>query len=271
MKRKTDKEFKEEVLKLYGNEYVVEGEYINADTPINIRHTKCNTVRTVLPHRILKGDRCLICHGNKRRTIDEFKHNIKDRDDIECIDTEYVNNKTKLLFRCNICRKTFYATPCNILTNNTGCPSCTKSKAEKIIENILSKNEIEYTTQKTFKDLFYRSKRNKLKFDFEISINTLKFLLEFDGEQHFHKTRKFSYEDVEDIHQRDILKNSYCIKNNITLVRIPYTEYKKLKNIINQIISSTTIPDEFKVVGPSGSKSSASLYDNYLYKDDDIV
>ena len=56
--------------------------------------------------------------------------------------------------------------------------------------------------------------------------NKLYKLIEFDGRQHFFgPDAKWSHSDsLETIKFRDNLKNEYCVKNNISLLRIPYTE-----------------------------------------------
>ena len=52
-------------------------------------------------------------------------------------------------------------------------------------------------------------------------------LIEYDGEQHFHTTKndRFKYEELK---KRDEFKNEWCKKNNIPLIRIPYTDYNKI-------------------------------------------
>lgn len=53
------------------------------------------------------------------------------------------------------------------------------------------------------------------------------FLIEYDGEQHFHKVRNDRY-GYEGIVARDNYKNQWCEKNNIPLIRIPYTDYNNI-------------------------------------------
>lgn len=49
--------------------------------------------------------------------------------------------------------------------------------------------------------------------------------IEYDGIQHFKPVKYFGgYKTFEDQKRRDNEKNEYCIENNITLLRIPYTE-----------------------------------------------
>ena len=47
-----------------------------------------------------------------------------------------------------------------------------------------------------------------------------------------------------DTQKRDKEKNEYCLKNNIKLFRIPYTDFSNINQILNEILkekSSTTI------------------------------
>jgi very-short-patch-repair endonuclease len=58
-----------------------------------------------------------------------------------------------------------------------------------------------------------------LRFDFYIpEQNTV---IEFDGEQHFIKRGKFG-DKFETLKENDIIKNEYCLNNNIKLIRIHY-------------------------------------------------
>ena len=64
--------------------------------------------------------------------------------------------------------------------------------------------------------------------------NTLQFLIEFDGKQHY-TGPEASWKNtrtLEEIQYADNLKNEYCIKNKILLKRIPYFDIKEI-NIEN--------------------------------------
>jgi len=60
--------------------------------------------------------------------------------------------------------------------------------------------------------------------------------IEYDGEQHFNEYGKdfFNAENLEIRKLRDSIKNDYCQKNNIQLIRISYKENinEKLKSLI---------------------------------------
>jgi hypothetical protein len=70
-----------------------------------------------------------------------------------------------------------------------------------------------------------------LRFDFGIldDNNNLIYLIEYDGEQHYNITGGWSnQEHLNNLQQRDKIKNEYCLINNIPLIRIPYTKYNSL-------------------------------------------
>ncbi len=94
------------------------------------------------------------------------------------------------------------------------------SKGNVKIADILDEANIFYEIQKKFvtcKDI------KELPFDFFVNNE---YLIEYDGQQHFKKDSIFDYEYT---HKHDLLKSQWCKKNNIPLIRIPYTHYKNLK------------------------------------------
>lgn len=111
---------------------------------------------------------------------------------------------------------------------------CIKSKGESIIQKLLQDNMISFETQKTFDTC--KNPLNNYPFYFDFYIEN-SFLLEFDGEQHFH-TRNGGWNNEENFsktQERDKIKNQWCKNNNIPLKRIPYWELNNLtiEDILN--------------------------------------
>lgn len=92
---------------------------------------------------------------------------------------------------------------------------CTHSRNEENIIKLLTKNNISFEYQKKFDDL-------KIK-EFDFYINN-KYIIEFDGQQHFFYTGTGwdTQEHYERTHANDLAKNKYCFDNNIPIIRIPY-------------------------------------------------
>ena len=134
----------------------------------------------------------------------------------------------------------------NLSTGNTKSCGCVQSFGEREIIKLLQQHDINFSTQYTFPDL-RGPKGGLLRFDFAIFYNNKLYeLIEFDGRQHFEGPDgkwKESY-SLEDIQLRDNLKNEYCEKNNIKLIRI---SYKDLSNLNLDLLNLTQItPNYYK-------------------------
>jgi thioredoxin reductase len=116
------------------------------------------------------------------------------------------------------------------------CAACKTNSNEKLIAEFLKDKNIDFKTQYTFNEL--RGKKKQfLRFDFAVfKNNKIKFLLEYDGIQHFKAIDFFGgQEALEENKTRDKKKNYFCKTNNIKLIRIPYFE-KDLTNFLNKLI-----------------------------------
>lgn len=136
-----------------------------------------------------------------------------------------------------ICKKhgSFEQTPNKHLSGD-GCKFCCSSKGELKIKSILESKNIEHKTQYTFKDLIFKK---RLKFDFAIFHNSyLKFLIEFNGQQHYEYCERFhrNNNEFENCIIRDNLKIEYCKNNKIKLYIIRYDENinESIDKILNE-------------------------------------
>lgn len=87
---------------------------------------------------------------------------------------------------------------------------------------------------------------NQLPFDFYVELeNNQWFLIEYQGQQHYKPVKLWDGDnEVKFIERqkRDLIKKSYCEKNDILLLIISYNEYKLIEDkIIDFII--TNFPD----------------------------
>ena len=67
----TDKEFKQRVNQLVGDEYQVLDSYSTNRQPIRMKHNKCGTIWWVLPVNFFNGSRCPTCNESKGERIVE--------------------------------------------------------------------------------------------------------------------------------------------------------------------------------------------------------
>lgn len=130
-KRKTQKEFIEEINRITNNEYLVLGEYINNKTKIKFKHLKCNCEFETIPKDFINGkSRCKQCGYNKLKTIHlkssekfEEEFNEKSKGEYVLLD-KYINSQTKIKVKHNKCGYEFQVTPNNFLSKSSGCPKC---------------------------------------------------------------------------------------------------------------------------------------------------
>lgn len=104
------------------------------------------------------------------------------------------------------------------------------SRGEIKIEDILKVNNMNFTEEYSFPDL-YSSNGRPLRFDFAVfdDEEELMFLLEFQGIQHYVAKSKFGgYSGLKKQQYNDMLKREYCRKHNIILIAIPYTDESKI-------------------------------------------
>jgi len=120
--------------------------------------------------------------------------------------------------------------PSNYLTGHykTHCGCKTKiSLGEEKIKKILEDNNISFEQEKTFQDCYFQDTHYPARFDFYVNNN---YLIEYDGIQHY-KYNETGWDNKEKFlktQEHDKYKNNWCIKNNIPLIRIPYTQYNYL-------------------------------------------
>ena len=96
---------------------------------------------------------------------------------------------------------------------------------------ILDKYRIKYTPQKRFNDC-----RDVKPLPFDAYLEDYNVALEYDGEGHYMEIPRSKHEDttqkLKKVQYHDSLKNIYCEKNGIILIRIPYWEKNNLEEFL---------------------------------------
>jgi hypothetical protein len=187
------------------------------------------------PNDHLRGSGCVSC--GIKNTIDKKikkyseifpkKASVVHNNKYDYSKSKYVNSSTMVEIECPK-HGIFMQMPDNHLQGR-GCPKCNQSNGERKIENYLIKNNIKFTTQKKFSDCVYK---DKLSFDFWLEDKNL--LIEFDGMQHYKPVGYIGgLEKLEYTKICDKIKDEYCIKNNIHLLRISYKDIKNIDKILS--------------------------------------
>lgn len=110
--------------------------------------------------------------------------------------------------------------------NTQSCGYCSHaSRGEIKIKELLESYNVYYEYQKTFESCRFPETNRLARFDFFIDN---RYLLEFDGEQHFIDKSGIFRDSLKAVQYRDSFKNEWCKKNNIPLIRIPYTKLETL-------------------------------------------
>lgn len=138
---------------------------------------------------------------------------------------EYKGNHKKVTIICPKHGK-FNQNPSSHLIGS-GCPSCRMSKGESSVESFLIENSINYIKQHTFNDC-----RNKNVLPFDFFLTDYNICVEYDGKQHFVNNDRRSFYFKNDTKSNDIIKNNYCLNNNINLIRICYRDFNKIEKIL---------------------------------------
>lgn len=148
----------------------------------------------------------------------------------------------KVWWKCNKFFDHDWITSINGRTNSgSGCPWCNASHGERKIKAILSKLDVKYESQKRFTECKYKL---LLPFDFYLPLYNV--LIEYDGEQHFKPRKQFGgIEAFKIAKNNDNIKTEYAAKNNIPLLRIPYTKFDYIEQEIQSFIGLIN-PKDYK-------------------------
>ena len=159
---------------------------------------------------------CPYCCGRKGYFNSYYKNLIESKNG-EML-SEYKGSYDHIKVKCKTHNYIWDIMPLN-LKKGRWCPICNLPKSEIAIFDLLTNNGYNFQIQYQFEDLTSEI-GNSLKFDFAIFNNNkeLMVLVESDGSSHRENR------SVESFHYNtflsDALKEEYCIKNNIKLIRI---------------------------------------------------
>lgn len=205
--------------------YKLLSEYETANKKIKVKCPNGHIYDVTYAH-FSTGERCIYCQGKKLHHDDVKK--IIENEGYQLL-SEYTLGTNKIKIKCD--KGHIYKATYTNFQQGRRCPRCSSSKGEKVISTVLDKYNIKYMQEYIFKGCKYIQ---PLRCDFYIpSIN---MVIEYDGEHHFrpvHYSNKYNeYKMYEDTKNRDSVKNAYCKDNGIKLIRIPYTEFENIENIL---------------------------------------
>ena len=228
---KDTKQFIEDATKVHGGEFDYSlVDYKNNCTDVEIICKK-HGIFNQTPSNHLQGRGCKKCVNEKMtKKLEVFisEANIIHNNKYDYSLVEYIKGNLKVNIICSR-HGVFEQTPQNHLKGQ-GCPTCNESYGEKIIKKLLEDNNIKFIPQYKFKDC-----KNVFPLPFDFYLPEYNICIEYDGEQHFKRFR-FEKDDMrlETRQKLDKIKNEYCRKNNIHLIRISYIQ-NIIKELTNQL------------------------------------
>lgn len=232
-KKLTTNVFIDRAKKVHGDKYnYTNSIYVNARTKIKIGcHIHGEFEQDVKAH--LKGYGCKKCNMiTTEQFITKCSNIHNNKYDYSL--TTYINSDTKVKIVCPA--HGIFEQKAISHSIGKGCSKCKSSKGEVKIISWFKDNSIEYIHEHRFSNCKHI---NTLPFDFFIP--SLNMCIEYDGELHFNplrlKDKKTECNNrLEMTQYRDAIKNEYCKTNGIKLIRIPYTEFDYLDDILEFII-----------------------------------
>lgn len=231
----------------FNGEYVTSDEYFNNITVLTFTNTKCGHSFSTTWKSLLRYKKCFICAKQentirKTRPHEEIVEEMLNLVGSEySIISKYEHSDKKIKVKHNNIECDYHEYEVYWYNFKAGhrCPKCSNiSKGEREIATYLKDSEIKYTQQFKLDDC-----RNSqvLPFDFGIldESDNLLCLLEYDGQQHFKPvqfggiTKERAEENLLKTQLNDSIKNEYCKSNNIPLIRIPYWDFDRIEDILN--------------------------------------
>ena len=161
----------------------------------------------------------------------KIKRVYEDEYSLVSIDNYKNFKKGCIIVKHNTCGNTYPTLLHTLVTRHRKCPICERSESlgvKKICIWLDSQN-IEYIKEYKFEACFHIRR-----LPFDIYIPSINLCIEYDGQQHFEPIKKFGgVENFKLIKTRDEIKNRYCIDNDVNLLRIKYTNYKILEDVLS--------------------------------------
>lgn len=236
----TTKEFIRRAIKVHGNRYdYSKTEYVRWGSKVLIICRKHGSFWQ-LPTNHWKGKGCTKCCGGIRMTQEYFLnkaqavHHSKNYDYSK---VRYKNAFTKIEIICPNHGRFWQQAHSHL--SGVGCPGCSESKGERAISGFLEKCKLSFCRQVSFRWCKSKHRKGRLKFDFRI--RATRILIEYDGMQHFGKSKGHDFH-FESVRENDRIKNESCSARGWTLIRIPYTDFKRIDEILAEKLAHLLEP-----------------------------
>jgi very-short-patch-repair endonuclease len=242
LKQKHNYEYVFNYFKIYGCE-LLENKYINNETKMQYK-CSCGAISYITFNHFQEGHRCKDCGIKKivdNKTLSfEYVYNEFKKYDCELLSKKYKTSKDKLKYKCK-CGNIGYISFDNF-SHGHRCIRCAESFGEKKINDYLIRNNYNFERQYKINEC-----KNIRPLPFDFYLLDYNICIEYDGEQHFECVDYFGGEiGFKKCQLNDSIKTNYCQSNNIPLLRILYTEFKNIEQILDNFLLSINNQIEIK-------------------------
>ncbi|MGJ7912619.1 hypothetical protein [Neobacillus sp. LXY-1] len=265
-KRFSHDEYVEKLNERYNGDIKVLEPYKNFKEAILHRHKTCGHEWSIMPQTLMSKNEgnigCAKCGhemAGKSRAVTHDEHvrrvNEVHRGEIEVLGT-YTHVDCEIEYKHKKCGHTWYTMP-RVITDGSGCPKCNNcfSKGEQRVWDWLKANSLNHKRQHLMDGC---KDEIALSFDFGVFVNGETILIEFDGKQHFEPIDYFGGEERFKLQVRhDKIKNKYCEKHTVKLIRIKYTEFDNIESIL-----------EKELLGKSNTSEVITFYPQAYYTEE---
>lgn len=252
----TQDEFVQKVNEKYNGKFEVVGEYVNAKTPIKIKHRDCGTVFPRIPNKITAKSRnctCPVCDGYKARTPlvgindlwsthPEIAKILKNPEDGYKVSK---GTNGEFDFLCPYCNNTVNKPIFEVVERGyLPCPFCSggKSYPNRFMANLLRILNIDFISE-------YKIPPYTYLFDFYFMIKNQKYIVEMDGGIGHGNKEWGGCKDFKGL-ENDLIKDDICSQKNIKIIRIDcnysnnrfdYVKQSILNSDLNLLLDFSTI------------------------------
>lgn len=222
------------------NNVILDGEYKNSKSVIHCTCKKCGYTWDSITERLLLGNGCRKCADRELSSLltmshDEYVERVKVKNPIVSIIGRYSGSHNKVMCKCKICDHEWESIASSILCGR-GCPICSSSSGERIINYLLSEMDIKFEYQKSFSDLLGVN-GGLLSYDFYLPEHNL--LIEFQGKQHERPIDWFGgQEQFIKQQEHDKRKRNYAKVHGIKLLEIWYYDSENIEKILNKELNN---------------------------------
>jgi len=209
------------------------------DVKMNVQY-ECpkHGVQTAMLDNLIRGHKCRLCSyeerfGSVRLNANFLAEYISSVNGNEWLNPDEYTNSTdrNLRIRCH-CGNIYTTSFSNFARGGVNrCHLCSQkeSSGELRIREYLESSKINFEQEKRFQDC-----RDKKPLPFDFYLPQQKMCIEFDGQHHYKDIFKDGKLGIRQAH--DKIKNDFCASHGLTILRIPYWNGGKIRDILRENI-----------------------------------